>query len=414
MNAASDAFRWRIVGAAAVGLSCSGLPIILATFGVFLTPLSAAFGWSRAEISGALTAHVLVLVVAFPLVGRMIDRFGARRAILGGYVGLGATVAAIGMFANSLTSLYILYAAAAISGACASPVAFTRVITRWFTERRGFALGVALAGLGLGSAIMPAITQTLIALDGWRVAYIGLGALSFIVGVAVTAAFIRDEPALADHEATRSERYPAADTKAHQAILPTFLQDRKVIVMAATFLLIGLGYTGISVHMVPLLIGRGYSPAFATTVPFIAGLAVVVGRLASGWFLDRVFAPYVGIVAVLATATGCVLVGSGPNTPTIFLGAVLLGLSAGTEIDVMAYLVGRYFDLHRFGAISGLLNSAYFVGVAIGPISVGMISDTQAGYIGAVPFLVVALLIAAALFKRLPKYDSHPHHATRQ
>ena len=143
-------YGWWVVLASGVGLALHFGPIIVATFGVFLKPLSQEFGWSRTQISLAFSLATLGLTVAVPFIGRLVDRFGARRVILPAVLLFGLSVLSLSFLSAHLWHFYAIYLLMGVVGSGTTPVPYAKVISRWFDRKRGLALGLAVAGIAVG------------------------------------------------------------------------------------------------------------------------------------------------------------------------------------------------------------------------------------------------------------------------
>jgi MFS family permease len=157
---------WWVVLVAGVGLSLSYGPIIVTTFGVFLKPLSQEFGWSRAEVSLAFSLSILAMTGVGPLIGRLVDRLGARRVIVLSVLIFGLGVISFDFLSASLWHFYAIYLVIGVAGSGTTPVPYSQVIARWFDKKRGLALGLAMAGIQLGAFITPPLAQALMAERG--------------------------------------------------------------------------------------------------------------------------------------------------------------------------------------------------------------------------------------------------------
>ena len=156
---------WWVVLVAGVGLSLSYGPIIVTTFGVFLKPLSQEFGWSRAEVSLAFSLSILAMTGVGPLIGRLVDRLGARRVIVLLVLIFGLGVISFDFLSASLWHFYAIYLVIGVAGSGTTPVPYSQVIARWFDKKRGLALGLAMAGIQLGAFITPPLVDCSINLD---------------------------------------------------------------------------------------------------------------------------------------------------------------------------------------------------------------------------------------------------------
>jgi MFS family permease len=348
-------YGWWVVLAAGVGLFTSYGPIIVSTFGVFLKSLSQEFGWSRAEISLAFSLTNLVLSGALPLIGRLVDRFGARRVIVPSVLIFGPGVMSFYFLSASLWHFYALYLLIGVVGSGPSPVPYSKVISRWFDKRRGLALGLAMAGTGLGSFIMPPLAQALITTVGWRQAYVLLGLIAMVVIIPVVGLFLKEAPQtmglLPDGETVAR----AGATK--QSGQESGMNSREVWytgtfwLMVGAFFLQSVGFHGITIHFVPMLTDRGVSAQSAALAVSMSAVGLLLGRVGGGYLLDRFFAPYVAVCFFCGSALGGFLLWSGAVGGLAFVAGFLGGLGVGAEFDIMAYMVSRYFGLRAFGEI---------------------------------------------------------------
>jgi MFS family permease len=164
-------YGWWVVLAAGVGLSVHSGPITAGTFGVFLKPLSQEFGWSRTQILLSVSLATLALTGAMPLVGRLVDRLGARRVIVPSALLFGLAFMSLYFLTASLWHYYAISLFMEVVGGGTTPVAYSKVISHWFDKKRGLALALAMAGSSLGAFIMPPLAQALITGVGWRQSY---------------------------------------------------------------------------------------------------------------------------------------------------------------------------------------------------------------------------------------------------
>ena len=169
-------YGWWVVGTAALGLSLGAGPIVFSSFAVFLTSLSGEFHSGRAATALAFTFFNLTAAISSPLVGRLVDRYGARRVILSSTVIFGAILVANRIFAGRIWELYVFYVVLGLVGPGLTPLPYSDVVSHWFDRHRGLALGVMMCGASLGAIIMPSLAQRLIAVFGWRTAYAIIGA----------------------------------------------------------------------------------------------------------------------------------------------------------------------------------------------------------------------------------------------
>src|SRR5215471_935934 len=190
--------RWWIVFATICGLVVGAGPINVFTFGVFLKPITEDLGLSRGAFSAALTFHAAVAAIVLPIIGWLVDRWGARRIMLPGLFLYALATASYALIqASPLLLTFMIFALTGLVGGVQSPIPYTAVIAQWFDHRRGLALGIGTAGVGLGVALMPQVAALLIDAFGWRLAYVGLAVSVLLVAFPPVALFLREPPGFA-------------------------------------------------------------------------------------------------------------------------------------------------------------------------------------------------------------------------
>jgi MFS family permease len=396
-----DEYRrgWPVLLASAVGSGVGLAPIGAYSLGALIAPLVAAFGWSRKDIGAAALFQSFGMLIAGAIVGGLADRYGARSVALISQVLLTVALAALTLMTPHVWSLHLGYFILAILGAGTLPMIWGRAIVGWFIQNRGFALGLSLFGTGIVGAVMPSYVNGLASAFGWRGAYLGMAALPLVIGLPICFLAFR-EPPKTQAAATSIAAPPDAASQGH-----TFAEAVRTLCfwqMSVALIIVAIAVSGILVHSLPLLTDRGISRGTAAAIAGLFGIAVIFGRLVSGYFL-------VGAVMFAAPAAACaVLMVSGANLP-LSAGAILCcGLSAGAESDVAAYLVAKYFGRRNYGAVYGLVYTLFGIGGGLGPVMVGAVYDKTGSYnlalaADAAAFLLAAILIATV---RSPRASS--------
>jgi len=392
--------RWWLIVGSVIGLMVSTGPINIFTFGVFLRAMTADLGIGRGGLASALLVASILSAVVLPFVGMMLDRWGARRVLLPGIVLYAVVTAAQALITASFATLYLLFALKGIAGGGNSPVAYAHAIAKRFDHNRGFALGIAMAGVGLGTSIVPLLVATMIEHWGWRMAYVGLGVFLLIVAGLPVLAFVR-------------EPQPDTSARAKQAataLLPGFAvgavlkSSWRFWGLTVGFLLAVVALNGIITQIVAILQDRGASLQAATSVLAASGIAAIVGRIVSGWLVDRLFAPFVGIAFFVLAMIGIALVGTGAGGMVPLIGIILCGLTLGAEIDLMAFLVTRYFGLKAYGKIFGTMFGFFAGATGLGPVISGYSFDVYHSYVPAFVLYEVMLVATCAMLVRLGPY----------
>jgi MFS family permease len=399
---------WWVVFGSTLALIVGNGPITLFTFGVLLKPIVAEFGWHRGTVASAITISQAIGAVSIPFVGRMVDRFGVRRVTLPFIVALALTTAAISLTPVSPSVFFLLYALCGVAGAGQSPLNYAKAISAWFEARRGLALGIAMAGVGIGAALIPQLARVLIDSFGWRGAYVGLGIATFSIAFPAVAFFIREphENSIQDwrHLAAAGHLHESASKAPGMPIGEAVKSSRFWLILVAVFF-VAASVNGTIAHIVPILTDRGISTGIATSLLSVSGVALIAGRILSGHFLDRFFAPYVAACFFLLPLCGIIMLSSGAGGVAPLVGAICLGLGLGSEIGIMAFLVGRYFGLRTFGEIYGYVMGVFLFASGLGPSIMGFCYDLMHSYNAALAGFGAALLIASVLISRLGPYS---------
>src|ERR1051326_2057155 len=188
-------YGWWVVLSSALGLFLGPIPIVLFSFGVFLKPLIREFHSTRSDVSLAITLYSVILALGLPIAGRLSDRFGPRKVILPATLLSGCILLSAYFCSGHIWQLYLLYLALGAASSGVAAVSYSHIVSRWFDDRRGLALGLMMAGLGFGGLVLPIAAQYLIAEFGWRTAFAATGAALLIIILPVLMIFLRESPA---------------------------------------------------------------------------------------------------------------------------------------------------------------------------------------------------------------------------
>ncbi|MBI2188512.1 MAG: MFS transporter [Acidobacteria bacterium] len=381
-------------------------PIVFFTFGLFLGPITTEFGWDRATFSSSLLVGHTLAALAYPFMGRAIDRFGIRRMTLTFIPIFALATAAVALTPPSPLVFIALAGFCGFVSVGQAPPAYAKAVSAWFDERRGLALGIAMAGIGLGATLVPQFARWVIAGYGWRAGYVALGALTFAVAFPAVALFIR-EPA----RGVRGDQEDRPDAALPGLTVAESVRSSTFWLLAVAVFLVVTTVNGMIGHLVPMLTDRGLDVREATTTLSAVGLSTIAGRVMAGYLLDRLFAPYVAAgLFMLPLVSIAVLTGAvGSVAPVV--AAVTLGFGLGAEIDVIGFLTGRYFGLRVYGEIYGYLFAIFTLGTGLGPVLMALAFDVTRSYDATLVAFAGALLTASVLVSRLGAYRFPAPHA---
>jgi len=382
-----------LVCAVGIGVGVSSLPFY--TQGLFIEAWIADFGWTRAQASLGILGSTLALAAVLPFIGSIVDRYGLVTPVMISLLGLSLAYVLLGMFVQSIATFVILAMLQAILGSASSPLAYTRAINAVFNKQRGLALGVALSGAGVAATFGPTLISNAIDAFGWRGAYYAMALFTLAVGAVIVLVLSRlngaKTAASIDMEAANRDFLVAKASRTYWTI------------MAAIFCL-SLGLGGLMIHFVPILLDVGFATNAAVKIAGVIGIAVVLGRLLVGFAVDRIFAPRVAIAILLACISGVLalaLLGSVVAVPAAFV----IGFSVGAEVDLIGYLVARYFGMHAYGQIYGRQYSTFLIATGLSPVILGAVRDATGTYTASLITAAAFMVISAALFAKLPKFE---------
>jgi MFS family permease len=400
MSFQQDSSRgWWNVLAAFVGLGLSYAMFTVFVFGILVKPLQAEFGWSRAEMSFALTITNITVVFGSPALGFLVDRVGVKRLLVPSILLMGLAVAAMSLLQGNIWYFYLGFFAITLLGLGTLPLSYSRVLIAWFDRKRGLALGVALSGFGVGGALVPEVAATMTDLYGWRSAYQLFALMVLLVSLPLVLLVLKEAPPESDMR--QHENQPGAFELSAGAAA----RSANYWLILASFFLVGIGITSVLSHLVPMLMDRGMSYQSAARAMSTLAFALIFGRMLAGYLMDHFFAPYItAAFIVFGLAGGIVMLALGAVGFQAYVAAALVGLATGSEISEIAYIVGRYFGQLAFGLIYGIMFGAFQLGSAISAPLMGYYHDSHGDYIGALWGVVVLVLLGAVLIAKLSPY----------
>lgn len=402
MNLTAAEFRrgWPVLVAAALGTAFGASPIPFNSAGPFTKPLAEEFGWGRGDIQLALFFYTLAVVLTVPFIGGLADRIGVRKVAIGTLALFGVSFAALAFTPASLFAFYLLWVVMGALGGGSTPVTWTRAVNAWFVHNRGLALALTLMGTGITAAFLPSFATWLIGEFGWRKAFIGISLLPLAVALPVVIWLFREPDA---KDATALIAPPSrAGVSVREA-----LRDYRFWVIAASILCVAIGVGGSITNFQPLLMDRGFQPQAAAKVAGVIGISVIVGRLAAGFLIDRYWAPLVTLPMLALPAVSCLLLAQAevPAAAAI-VAAMLIGLAAGAETDLVAYLTARYFGLANYGRLYGLQYSVFGFASGISPFMFGKVFDVTGSYQPILYVAAVLFVVGAVALLTLGRYPT--------
>ena len=366
------------------------------TFSAFVESLQKDFAASRGSVSLVFSLAGFLYFSLGIVSGPLADRWGSRRLAVIGMLLTGGGLA-IASTAHSLAEVYAAYGLGVGLGVGCSYVPVVGAVQRWFLRRRGFASGLAVSGIGVGTLVMPPLASLLIDALGWRTAYLVLGALAAVVGAGM-ALMIENDPRDRglgpDGDALQSG---AQSMRPAGASMREAIRSRRFAVLYAACLICSFGVFVPFVHLVPYAMDHGVPQSSAVLLLGVIGVGSTAGRFFLGGLADRMGRQ----LALLTMFVGMALALSVWALSTYFwsLAAFAFGYGVfyGGWVAVLPAVVMDHFGGRNVSAIIGVLYTSVAFGTLVGPSAAGFAFDLSHSY--ALPILasVSANMIAAGI-----------------
>lgn len=384
---------WRIAGASAGCVFFSFASLLVYTFGVFLKPVAQQFNWSRQAVSLSFGIAALCVAACSPVIGLLLDRVPARRILRVCFTIFGVAFASLAFLTPHLWQLYATFVVLGMVGNGTAHLAYGRTISTWFQARRGFAFALLMSGGALGAMLLPVVAQSLIQRSGWRAAFAVLGCSVLLIALPLSTSVRERTPPIG-----------LSQSVVEGASVVEGLRSWPFWIIVVVLFGASLGQNGAISHLSALLTDRGVPNSRAAMAVSVLGAATLLGRLVTGWLLDRFFAPRVSLALLLVAAGGTYILATAQTATVGFVAAALIGFGMGGEADSTPYLLSRYFGLRSFSALYGLTWTAYAIAGAVGPVIMGRAFDATGSYESLLVRLAVFTLGTAALTLFLPRY----------
>ncbi len=372
-------------------LAMVGVPSLYgATFGLFMLPLQHSFGWSRGEVAFSLTLITLVGPAVVPFAGWVIDNVRLRPLVLWGVVLQSANLAAFGLMGGNIWVYYGLVFTLMFTATGPSILTLAKVVQGWFNKSLGRAMGILFACGAIGGIIHPLWVQAVITQVGWREAFLGMGALSLVIGGAAAWWFVHQA---STKDAPHTCAAPALEEVVAQTPMSmvAFMSDPIWWKLALWNMLFAFGAGAIFMHYAALLQDRGANPAQAAIAMSLLAAGGLVGNLAAGWLIDRWSAPRLAVALMLGPMLAALVLYAGGVVGIAIGAGLVLGLCSGSDNSLSMFLARRYFHPGIFGQASATQMIAATLGGGVSPWLSGLMYDRTGNY-------DVALLMAAAAF----------------
>lgn len=407
-------YGWVVLAVATTTVFASG-PGQSHTFSIFVPLIAEDLDISTTAISSAYAFATLIAALGLTRMGRLVDRFGVRKVLIGVVVLLGFACFGFGAAAGMIT-LSLSFMCLRFLGQGSMLLGASNMVAQWFHARRGFAMSVMMLGFAASMAVHPLIGQWLIDLVGWRQAWLWLGVMTWVLMLPLLLLLLHDKPeplGLApDGRAARlPDGQPASAGAASVAL--TGLQLGQAVrtgafwIIAAGLFTPAMLITTLFLFQVSVFQEHGLSSTLAASMFSVSAVAMAAAMPAVGWILDRSNPKYIfsaSLVLLSVSLTGITFVHDA-TTATAY--AVIFGINNAANMTFFGYMWAQYFGRRHLGSIQGVGQMIGVIGASIGALPLGIAYDLFASYDGALRLLALLPIAAAvlALFLVPPKLE---------
>ena len=401
MGAKKFFYRWIILVASFV-LMAVVFSLVNTIHTLFITPVTEEKGFTISSFSLIFTIGAVVVAVMSPIIGKLINIISIRVIMT-----IGALMVSVGFigysFANSIYLFYIIAVIVSIGMAALTTIPISTMITNWFSDARGTALGIVFAGVGTGTFFWMQIISKVMNNYGYHYAYLMIGIIILITAVPISLLLMHLSP---------EEKYKLAIDRSNnnqekqinqKADLKKIISNEAFWPFSIGLFVMGIAIAGVQIHVQPYLMSLGYPLAYNANVGSTLAMSALIGSVLGGIIFDKfstkvalsIFSLF-AIVALIA-----LLFAQNPKIPYLF--AISFGLCACVSSLWPSYGVGKIFSDENYSATLGIANLFFVIGAALGPFFSGVMADSQFGY-GMAWFVYIFLTgIYWALFIRCLK-----------
>jgi MFS family permease len=386
------------------------------TAGLFIAPLLKQFGWGRTQVSMLFAVLALASGVSSPLAGKLLERIEARTVIA-----IGAVLSGVGLVAASRASSFApmlaAYTTLGLGLGFSTFVPTALVISNWFGERRGIALGIVMGGQSLGGMVMAPLVGYAIAKWGWRAGELVLAAPMFVVVTPLVLALVRSHPPEA-HARTPEMQAATAETSRGRDLFADVpglevaeaLRTRSFWMIVLAQFLFPLAGVGAFVHMVAYLSGIGYRDTVAALALSLVLLFATLGLPLMGVVADRIGGRRTLALAFGLLALSQILLLAAGQATMLGMFVLVFGLIVAGPIVLSPLVVAESLGVKRYGSLMGLVGFPFTLGLALGPLIAGAIYDLTASYARAFEMcavisilgVVISLMCVPSEWERIP------------
>lgn len=384
----------------------AGLILMISVYGIvnncaslFIKPVTEDLGFSRSEFSLYYTVIALSTMVISLFMGKLAKKFKIKSIML-----VGCVLAGIGYIGYSYAnSIYVFYLMSIFSGLGLGMTTLTPlsiIISNWFVEKRGLALGLTFMGSGVGGMIFNPVANYIILNYGWRQSYLVLGIIILVTTVPIVLIFMSEKPSdkgLFPYGYENSSK-SVLDTSAKGVMLGEAVKTKIFWIMVVGLILITIIAMGVQMHIASYLTDIGYSPTFAASVISINMGVVILGKILLGYIFDKIGCEKGVIFVGLQVFLGVLALLFASKYPAIIVFIICWGIGNCMGTIVPALITSEIFGKKDYSTIVGVVNAVVLLGAALGSAVTGKLYDISGGYTLAwMTYLVLTVIMVGLI-----------------
>ena len=372
-------YGWIIVAVANLGIFSSG-PGQSHTFSVFVGPIGKDLGLSSTSIASAYGLATLIAAFMLPYMGKLIDKYGARKTLIVVSIILGISCIFFGAASNFLM-LTVGFGFLRFFGQGSLMLGCANLVSQWFDRKRGFAMSIMALGFGISMAIHPPLSQFMIDEFGWKVAWIFLGISTWIIMVPTLFLLAWNTPESVDllpDGVNKQNNIKNNNDTIEGLDLSQALREKSFYILAAMWFGMAMLVTTLHFYQVTILTSQGITADFAAGLFTVSAIAMVLFMPIIGKLFDNFPTNYVLAIGLIINFISLMSITFATNEYYAFLYAVFFGINNAISMTMFGYIWPRYFGRKHLGSIQGTGQMIGVIGASLGPLPVGFAID----YIG--------------------------------
>ncbi len=412
-------YGWWIVGAGFL-TQFIGIGIIGYAASVFFQAMFSDLGWSRGDLALAMSVGTILAAIASPFVGAWVDRYGASRLVAISAFLTGGSLMILSQI-HTLWQAFVIFSLIGLFRVGITQVPILAMVSNWFVEKRGRAIGITMAGQGMGGFVLAPLSTYLISSLGWRMAWVAMGLLMWVVLIPPALLVMKQKPellGLLPDGKIPEDRKLSSETKEAKVTHPR--SDRWTLkgilrmpifwLIAALYFLYYFDHLAIFIHDFALFTDKGISAMTAGTMVGTLGLFSLIGKLVFGYLSDRIPVRRVMMGALVLAAVAISPLFLGEPTWVVWLFVVFWGFSECGVVALLPILVGRCFSKEIMGKMLGIFMMFLSLANLVAPPFMGYTFDITGSYSLALRVCIAALIgsVALVFFIRPPREMTLP------